>query len=84
MLLPFALGVPLPGLIKGENGAPNMLPFESGLLYCSLYLLGIIGLSSLTYYTIEQPLRKRINKWWGKEKNTETTEDGEQWQPVLQ
>jgi peptidoglycan/LPS O-acetylase OafA/YrhL len=61
---PFSKGLRLPGTIGFGRGKQN-IDFSSGLMYCSIYLLLLIGISSITYYTIEQPCRKYINRKWG-------------------
>jgi len=60
---PFSKGLRLPGTIGFGRGKQN-IDFSSGLMYCILYLLLLIGISSITYYTIEQPCRKYINRKW--------------------
>lgn len=40
----------------------NALPFWTGLGVCSLFITIVIAISSLTYYGIEKPCRKWINK----------------------
>ncbi len=40
----------------------NVLPFWTGLGVCSLFITEVIVISSLTYYGIEKPCRKWINK----------------------
>lgn len=65
-LIPLWAGIKLPGLIYAEHSASTS--FWTGVGYCLIYLILVIGLSSLTYYTIEKPARKYINAKWGKEK----------------
>jgi len=38
------------------------MPFWTGLAICSVFLVSVIALSSITYYLIEKPCRKWINK----------------------
>jgi len=38
-----------------------------GSVYCLIYLILLVGVSSLTYYGVEKPCRKYINQKWGKE-----------------
>ncbi len=57
--------VKLPG-VKYVGQSPYT-PFWIGLGYCLAFLIIHIGISSLTYYTIEKPCRKYINAKWGKE-----------------
>ncbi|MDQ3290161.1 MAG: acyltransferase [Bacteroidota bacterium] len=45
------------------------ISLSSGLLYCGIYLLAVLGVSTLTYYAIEKPCRNWINyKWARREK----------------
>lgn len=60
---PFSKGLRLPGTIGFGRGKQN-IDFSSGLMYCLIYLLLLIGISSITYYAIEQPCRKYINRKW--------------------
>lgn len=61
--VPFAHGFRLPGVIGTGRGKLN-IDFSSGLMYCSIYILLLIGVSALTFYTIEKPCRKYINQKW--------------------
>ncbi len=63
--MPFMMGLKLPG-VKYSNYFASA-GFWMGLGYCLIYIILVIGLSSLTYYTIEKPCRKYINAKWGKE-----------------
>ena len=65
-LVPLWIGLKLPGLIYDKNNQATT-GFLYGVGYCFIYLLLVIGLASLTYYTIEKPARKWINAKWGKE-----------------
>jgi peptidoglycan/LPS O-acetylase OafA/YrhL len=40
------------------------IPLGAGILYCLFYVLISVGLSTLTYYFIEKPCRKWINRKW--------------------
>lgn len=71
LLMPFAIGGKLPGETAGINGLNN-IPFRNGLLFCTIYLLLLTAVSSISYYAIEQPLRKWINRKWGKAKSVES------------
>jgi peptidoglycan/LPS O-acetylase OafA/YrhL len=42
--------------------------FKIGAGWCLVYIILVIALASLTYFTIEKPCRKYINAKWGKEK----------------
>jgi peptidoglycan/LPS O-acetylase OafA/YrhL len=42
------------------------VPLGAGILCCLLYLLISVGLSTLTYYAIEKPCRKWINRKWAR------------------
>jgi len=64
---PFSKGLRLPGVVGFGRGKQN-IAFGSGLVYCMLYLLLLVGISSLTYYFIEKPCRKFINRKWGNKK----------------
>ncbi len=48
--------------------ADKTFVFSSGLLYCLAILALSVAFSSLTYYTIEVPCRKWINKKWAHRK----------------
>ena len=61
----WASGIHLPGVKYTDYGAST--GFWAGCGYCLIFLVFVIGLSSLTYYTIEKPCRKYINKRWGRE-----------------
>jgi glycine/D-amino acid oxidase-like deaminating enzyme len=60
------------GIGAAQAGAKTLLVecgpcLGGGLGYCLAFLIIHIGISSLTYYTIEKPCRKYINARWGKE-----------------
>ncbi len=61
---PFSHGIRLPGVTGTARGKFN-IDFPHGLGYCAIYLLLLVSLSTLTYYGIEQPCRKFINRHWG-------------------
>jgi peptidoglycan/LPS O-acetylase OafA/YrhL len=65
-LIPLWSGLKLPGLVYAEHSATTS--FWTGVGYCLIYMSLVIGLASLTYFTIEKPCRKFINAKWGKEK----------------
>jgi peptidoglycan/LPS O-acetylase OafA/YrhL len=58
---PFSKGLRLPGVVGFGRGKQN-IAFTSGLGYCLIYLVLLLAISSITYYTIEQPCRKWINR----------------------
>lgn len=58
--VPFSHGFRLPGVTGIGRGKLN-IDFSSGLMYCSVYILLLIAISSITYYGIEKPCRKYIN-----------------------
>ena len=55
------------GITISQN-ADKTFVFSSGLLYCLAILALSVAFSSLTYYTIEVPCRKWINKKWAHRK----------------
>jgi len=57
----------LPGLVYSNPQETATTSFWIGAGYCSVYVLLVIGIASLTYYTVEKPCRKLINRKWGKE-----------------
>ncbi len=61
---PFSRGLRLPGVTGFGRGRQN-IAFASGLGYCIIYLLLLIGISTITYYLLETPCRRYINKRWG-------------------
>ena len=65
-VIPVFAGLKLPGLVYANHSATAS--FLTGAGYCLIYICIVIGLSCLTYYGIEKPGRKWINKRWGKEK----------------
>jgi peptidoglycan/LPS O-acetylase OafA/YrhL len=60
---PFSKGLRLPGTTGYGRGKQN-IALGSGLLYCIVYLLLLVTIASITYYLIEQPCRKFINRKW--------------------
>ena len=62
--VPFSHGLRLSGVTGFGRGKLN-IDFSSGLIYCSIYILLLIAISSITYYLIEKPCRKYINQKWG-------------------
>ena len=58
---PFSKGLRLPGVVGFGRGRQN-IDFASGLGFCFIYLILLLGISSITYHTIEQPCRKWINR----------------------
>jgi peptidoglycan/LPS O-acetylase OafA/YrhL len=66
-LIPLWGGLKLPGLVYKEDHSATS-GFWTGAGYCLIYMTIVIGLASLTYYTIEKPCRKFFNRKWGKEK----------------
>ncbi len=65
-LIPLWGRIKLPGLVYKNNSATS--GFWTGTGYCLVYMLLVIGLAFLSYYTIEKPCRKYFNAHWGKEK----------------
>jgi peptidoglycan/LPS O-acetylase OafA/YrhL len=61
---PFSKGLRLPGVVGFGRGKMN-IEFVSGLGYFLIYLVLLLAISSITYYTIEQPCRKWINRVGG-------------------
>jgi peptidoglycan/LPS O-acetylase OafA/YrhL len=64
-LIPLWTGIKLPGLVYGKNSATTS--FWIGTGYCLIYIVLVIAVASLTYFTIEKPCRKYINAKWGRE-----------------
>jgi len=60
---PFSHGWRLPGVTGTARGKFN-IDFPHGLLYCAIYLVLLVALASITYYVIERPCRKFINRHW--------------------
>jgi peptidoglycan/LPS O-acetylase OafA/YrhL len=60
---PFSKGLRLPGVTGIGRGNQN-IGFSSGLFYCLIYLLLLVCISSITYFVIERPCRKLINRYW--------------------
>jgi peptidoglycan/LPS O-acetylase OafA/YrhL len=67
-LLLFWVGVPILVMAGYSYQGPGSLtvPLGAGILCCLLYLLISVGLSTLTYYAIEKPCRKWINRKWAR------------------
>jgi peptidoglycan/LPS O-acetylase OafA/YrhL len=64
-VIPIFAGLKLPGLVyQGQFATAG---FWTGVGYCLIYMVIVTGLASLTYFTIEKPCRKFINRKWGKE-----------------
>ena len=61
----FFIQFKLPGVVYGAYSASA--GFWTGLGYCIGYVFIVVGFASLTYFGIEKPCRKFINKKWGKE-----------------
>jgi peptidoglycan/LPS O-acetylase OafA/YrhL len=61
---PFSHGWRLPGVTGAVRGRFN-IDFGPGLFYCVIYLVLLVALASITYYVIERPCRKFINRHWG-------------------
>jgi peptidoglycan/LPS O-acetylase OafA/YrhL len=64
---PFSKGLRLPNVTGFGRGKQN-IDFGSGLIYCTAYLACLIAISTITYFTIENPSRKFINRKWGNKK----------------
>jgi peptidoglycan/LPS O-acetylase OafA/YrhL len=64
---PFSKGLRLPNVTGFGRGKQN-IDFGSGLMYCVIYLVGLVAISTITYFTIENPCRKFINRKWGNKK----------------
>jgi peptidoglycan/LPS O-acetylase OafA/YrhL len=61
---PFSKGLRLPDVTGFGRGKQN-IAFFPGLMYCAIYVLLLVAISSFTYYCIEQPCRKFIKRKWG-------------------
>jgi len=61
----FFIRFKLPGVEYGAYSASA--GFWTGLGYCIGYVIIVAGFASLTYFGIEKPCRKLINRKWGKE-----------------
>ncbi len=59
---PFSKGLRLPGVVGFGRGKQN-IDFTSGLGFCLIYLVLLLAISSVTYYTIELPCRRWINRF---------------------
>jgi len=59
--VPFSHGLRLPAVTGFGRGKLN-IAFFPGLRYCCLYIIFLILISSLTYYVIEKPCRRFINR----------------------
>jgi peptidoglycan/LPS O-acetylase OafA/YrhL len=55
----------LPGVTYENHSVSAGL--RTGALYCLTHMVLVVALSSITYYVIEKPLRKWINRKFGKE-----------------
>jgi peptidoglycan/LPS O-acetylase OafA/YrhL len=64
---PFSKGMRLPNVVGYGRGKQN-IDFGSGLIYCGIYLVGLVAISTITYFAIENPCRKFINRKWGNKK----------------
>ncbi len=73
---PFSKGLRLPGTVGIGRGKQN-IAFSSGAVYCAVYLLALVALSTITYYCIERPCRKFINRKWGGESRGKGDSRGE-------
>ena len=62
---PFSHGVRLPGVTGFGRGKMN-IDLGHGILYCSIYLVLLISISAGSYYFIEVPCRKFLNRRWGR------------------
>ncbi|HVM88706.1 MAG TPA: acyltransferase [Puia sp.] len=71
--VPFSHGFRLPGVTGVGRGKLN-IDFGGGLMYCCIYVILLIIVSSLSYYLIEKPGRKYINRKWG---NASFTNEGD-------
>lgn len=58
---PFSKGLRLPGVVGVGRGKQN-IDFTSGLGFCIIYLVLLLIISSVTYFAIEQPCRRWINR----------------------
>jgi peptidoglycan/LPS O-acetylase OafA/YrhL len=66
-LVPFFYwNIKLPGVVYPKDAQPYT-SFWRGAGYLLIYMILLIGFSSLTYYFIEKPCRKYINRRWGKQ-----------------
>jgi peptidoglycan/LPS O-acetylase OafA/YrhL len=61
----FFIRFKLPGV--EYSGYSASAGFWTGLGYCISYVFIVVGFASLTYFGIEKPCRKFINRKWGKE-----------------
>jgi peptidoglycan/LPS O-acetylase OafA/YrhL len=64
-IIPIFAGLKLPGIVYAGQSATT--GFWTGVGYCLIYMVIVTSLASLTYYTIEKPCRKFINRKWGRE-----------------
>jgi peptidoglycan/LPS O-acetylase OafA/YrhL len=64
---PFSKGLRLPNVTGYGRGKQN-IDFGSGLVYCGIYIAGLVAISTITYFAIENPCRKFINRKWGNKK----------------
>ena len=58
---PFSKGLRLPGVVGFGRGKQN-IDFTSGMGFCLIYLVLLLIISSVTYFAIEQPCRRWINR----------------------
>jgi peptidoglycan/LPS O-acetylase OafA/YrhL len=65
---PLLFWVTVPMLVAGgypyKGPGTLTVPVGAGILYCGIYLLVVLAVSTLTYYTIEKPCRIWINRRW--------------------
>ena len=64
-----ACGISIP------KNADKTFAFSTGALYCLFMLILSVALSSLTYYKVEIPLRKWINRKWAERKYIPYTDE---------
>ncbi|MBC7511184.1 MAG: acyltransferase [Ferruginibacter sp.] len=64
----FLLAVPVLQKMGFVYKGPGSLqiPFWTGLVVCSIFLVSVVAVSSVTYFLIEKPCRKWINKSFAK------------------
>lgn len=67
-LLLFWVAVPLLVLAGFDYRGPGSLtvPLGTGLLYCGIYLVAVLAVSTLTYYAVEKQCRYWINRKWAR------------------
>jgi peptidoglycan/LPS O-acetylase OafA/YrhL len=68
--VPFLFWVVAPLLVAGgypyKGPMTLTVPVSTGLLHLAVYLLVVLAISTLTYYTIEKPCRIWINRRWAR------------------